>query len=105
MSLITQLDLFQQLSPPLDSELTDHYLEEFISLERRFVIRDWGPTELDAGQCCELLARILYHIDSGNLNRAKEFDECVKYILGDQVSHVITPRHDAIHIATVLRTI
>jgi hypothetical protein len=105
MPLITQRDLLQQVSPPLDGELTDRYLEEFISLERRFVMRDWGPAELDAGQCCELLARIFYHIDSGNLNRGKEFDQCMKYILGEQVPHAITPRHDAIHIATVLKTI
>jgi hypothetical protein len=105
MPLTTQRNLIKQLSPPIDAQLAEVYIEEFISLERRFILRDWGPAELDAGQCCEVLARILYHLDSGNLNRGKEFNECVGYLTNDQVPHTITPRHDAIHLAMVLKTI
>jgi hypothetical protein len=47
--------------------------DEFISAERRFIQRDWGPAELDGGQFCEILARTLYHQDSGNLNHTKNF--------------------------------
>jgi hypothetical protein len=80
-------------------------LNEFISLERRYVLRDWEPAELDGGQFAEILARIIYHLDSGNLNRSKDFEECVKYLENDQVQHSIIPRQHALHICRVLRTL
>lgn len=105
MGLIDKTTLLKELSPPLDSVLAEQLLNEFISLERRFVLGDWEPAELDGGQFAEILARIIYHIDSGNLNRGKGFDECVTYIENDQVTHQIAPRHSSIHLARVLRTI
>ncbi len=107
MALIEKAALLARLSPPLDALMCEQLLDEFISLERRYVLSDWEPAELDGGQFAEILARIIYHNDSGTLNRAKGFDDCVKYLENDTngVSHSITPRHDAIHIARVLRTI
>jgi hypothetical protein len=86
--------------------LTKALVEEFISLERRFIQRDWEPAQLDGGQFCEVLARIIYHKDSGNLNPNKDFDECMKYVEDDkgQNSHAVNPRRDALHICKVLRT-
>jgi hypothetical protein len=80
-------------------------LDEFISLERRYVLRDWEPAELDGGQFAEILARVLYHQDAGTLNPTKGFDECITYIQNETVSHRLVPRHDAIHIALMLRSI
>jgi hypothetical protein len=80
-------------------------VEEFVSAERRFIQRDWEPAELDGGQFCEILARILYHQDSGNLHQGKSFEDCVGYIENDKVPHAITPRHAALHIVRVLKTI
>lgn len=76
-------------------------------MERRYIQRDWEPAELDGGQFAEVLARILYHMDSGNLNQSKEFDDCLKYVEDDrtQNQHAIQPRRDALHLAKVLRTI
>jgi len=105
MALIDRPRLLQEISPPLDSFLCDQLLDEFVSQERRFIQRDWEPSQLDGGQFCEVAARILYHIDSGNLNLSKGFDDCAKYIESDQVAHKINPRHDAIHIIRVLRTV
>jgi len=51
------------------------------------------------------LARIYYHADSGNLSHTKGFDDCIGYIENDQVKHGIMPRHDALHVARVLRTV
>src|SRR6266566_8007657 len=104
MALIDKRTLLSRISPPLDALLTGQLLDEFISLERRFVLRDWEPAELDGGQFCEILARIFYHLDAGNLNPAKSFDECVKYLENDSVSHAMQPRHDVLHPARVLRT-
>lgn len=104
MSLVEKQRLISQLAPPLDSFLVTQLLDEFISLERRFIQRDWEPAELDGGQFCEVAGRIYYHVDSGNLNRTKELEKCLQYIESDQVLHSIQPRHDALHIARVLKT-
>ena len=105
MALIEARRLLAELSPPLDNLLCTQLLDEFVSAERRFIQRDWGPAELDGGQFCEVLARILYHQDSGTLAQSKAFDDCLKYIENDNVPHAVRPRHDALHIAKVLRTI
>jgi len=94
-----------QLAPPFHALLATQLVDEFVSMEQRFIQRDWEPTELDGGQFCEVLARILYHVDSGNLNLSKEFDGCIKHIQNDQVSHTILPRHIALHLCHVLQTI
>jgi len=57
---------------------------------------------LDGGQFCEVLGRIVYHQDSGNLNLTKELKECVAYVANDQVAHGVTPRSDALHLCKVL---
>lgn len=105
MGLVEKTQLIAQISPPLDHFLATQLVDEFTSMERRFIQRDWEPAELDGGQFSEILARILYHIDSGNLNRTKDFSDCLKYIETDTNPHAITPRHDALHLARVLRTV
>jgi hypothetical protein len=105
MPLVDKATLVAQLAPPLDPDLTKALVDEFISLERRFIQRDWEPAQLDGGQFCEVLGRILYHQDSGTLNLNKDFDECVKYIWDEknQNAHAMA-RQDANHISRVLRT-
>lgn len=107
MALIEKHSLIKRLSPPLDALLAGQLLDEFISLERRFVLRDWEPAELDGGQFAEVLARIVYHVDSSHLNQSKAFDECLSYVEDSRTSnsHNITPRQTALHLARVLRTI
>lgn len=105
MGLVERNQLVTKLSPPFDHLLATQLVDEFVSQERRYIQRDWEPAELDGGQFCEILARVLYHQDSGNLNRDKEFKECAAYIENDQVSHAITPRSDALNLIKVLRTI
>jgi hypothetical protein len=109
MGLIEKRTLVSELSPPLDNLLASQLLDEFISMEKRYIQRDWEPAELDGGQFCEVLARVFYHQDSGTLNVGKDFSECLGYIEDEknqhQNQHAIKPRHDAIHLARVLRTI
>jgi hypothetical protein len=104
MPLIDRGRLLAEISPPFDNLLCTQLLDEFISSERRFIQRDWEPSQLDGGQFSEVSARILYHIDSGNLSHSKEFNECANYIEDDKLPHAI-PRRDALHIIRVLRTI
>ncbi len=87
MGLVEKQILIGKLAPPLDLPLTEQLLDEFTSLERRYILRDWEPAELDAGQFCEILGRLLYHRDSGNLDRGRDFGDCFRYINNDQVTH------------------
>lgn len=105
MGLVERNQLVAKLSPPLDNLLVTQLVDEFVSQERRYIQRDWEPAELDGGQFCEALARILYHQDSGNVSRDKKFDDCAKYIQNEQVPHGITPRKTAIHFVRVLGTV
>jgi hypothetical protein len=47
------------LLDPLPSELADELLEEFKELRRRFLLRDWGPSELNGGRFAEVVLRVL----------------------------------------------
>jgi hypothetical protein len=105
MGLIEKGAMLAALSPPLDHLLASQLLDEFVSAERRYIQRDWEPAELDGGQFAEIAARIVYHQDSGTLNHAKEFGECLKYVEDDKLPHQIKPRHDTLHIARVLRNV
>jgi len=105
VGLVEKQQLLARISPPLDNLLAQQLLEEFISMERRYIQRDWEPTELDGGQFAEVLARILYHRDSGNLSQNKDFGDCLDYVEEDKNRHDIAPRRDALHVAKVLRTI
>ena len=106
MPLVDKATLVAEMAPPLEKTLTKALVDEFVSLERRFIQRDWEPAQLDGGQFCEVLARIIYHQDSGTLNPTKQSDECAKYIEDEknQHAHVMNPRHDALHVVKVLRT-
>src|SRR5260370_25156208 len=97
--------LVTQLAPPLDPQLTEQLVAEFISQEKRFIQRDWEPGQLDGGQFCEAWARILYHMDSGNLNRDKDDDKCLKYVENEQNNHLLQPRQTALHVARAIRLV
>lgn len=105
MPLLDKATIVRELSPPLDNLLATQLTDEFISAERRFIQRDWEPAELDGGQFCEICSRIYYHADSGILSQSKSLDDCLRYIENDNVDHFIQPRHDALHVAKVLRTV
>ena len=105
MGLVEKSALLAALSPPLDHLLATQLLDEFVSAEKRFIQRDWEPAELDGGQFAEVAARILYHKDSGNFSPSKDFGDCLKYVEDDKAQHKVLPRHDALHVARVLRNI
>jgi hypothetical protein len=105
MGLAERKFIVQNISPPIESLLANQLMDEFISMERRYIQGDWEPAELDGGQFCEVLARIMYHADSGNFNPSKSLDDCCKFIVNEQVTHLMPIRHDVIHIVQVLRTV
>jgi hypothetical protein len=103
--LVNKATLVSQLPPPLDSQLAQQLVDEFVSQEKRFIQRDWEPSQLDGGQFCEVMARIVYHQDFGNLNATKSVEECMGYIENEQVTHLLQPRQTALHLAKVIRTV
>ncbi|MEJ2905157.1 hypothetical protein WAE58_22115 [Pedobacter panaciterrae] len=104
MGLVEKNNLIAKLSPPFDHLLATQFVDEFISMERRFIQRDWEPAELDAGQFSEIAFRILYHLDSGNLSCTKEVKDCVRYFINNDVTHLLN-RKDVSHLSTVLHAI
>src|SRR6185436_10528419 len=104
MGLVEKHHIQNKLSPPLDALLVSQLLDEFISMERRFIQRDWGPAELDGGHFCEVLARILYHQDSGNTDFSRNMNDCLKYIEDSSNNHKYLPRTDLTHLVRVIRT-
>lgn len=100
-------DLFLQVCPPLDNQLVGGLVDEFISQERRYVLGDWEPATLDGGQFAEIASRIIYHVDSMNLNRRKSLNKCLKYVEDETCSnsHSFPQRRTALHLCKVIRTI
>lgn len=104
MPLIDKSTLVAKLAPPFDTFLATQLIDEFISLERRYILRDWEPAELDGAHFTEVLARILYHQDSGNLDTARDFGDCNKYVNNEQVRHNVN-RDDAKMLFMVLMVV
>jgi hypothetical protein len=105
---LNQAHIFANISPPLDSVLADLLLEEYLSLEKRFLLRDWEPATLDGGQFCEIAARCTYEVDSGQLNRKKGVNACLNYIENDSNRHAFpsrNPRKDALQLCKAIRLI
>lgn len=99
--------LLSCISPPLNAKLADLLFQEFIDIERRYVIGDWEPATLNAGQLVEVSARLIYHIDSGTLNMRKGVDPCLSYIedQNNNNKHMFPHRRSALHLAKTLRTL
>ena len=104
---VSKKDLVSQLCPPLDSQFVNGLINEFVSQERRYVLGDWEPATLDGGQFAEIASRIIYYMDSGNLNRRKGVDACLKYIEDENSSnsHSFPQRRTALHLCKIIRTI
>src|SRR5687768_1383730 len=104
MGLIERHTLIAAVAPPFDKFLATQLVDEFISMEKRFIQRDWEPAELDGGQFSEITARILYHLDSGNLNYNKDHNECIAYFENNHVTHALD-RREVGHFSKVLQSI
>jgi len=107
MPLIDKQNLLDHLAQRLDPILSEQLLGEYISQAKRFVLGDWEPATLDGGQFAEAAARIVYQVDSGNLDRLRSVDNCLAYVedARSQNQHSFPERKSALHICKVLRTI
>lgn len=107
MALVDKQQLLKELVPTLDAKLTDQLLSEYISQERRYILRDWEPATLDGGQFVEAAARIVFHKDSAKLDRRKKVDECLKYVEDPKGlnGHDFPDRKAGLHLCKILRAI
>lgn len=99
--------LQSSVCPPLDLSLVEQLVTEFLDVERRYFLGDWEPATLNGGQFAEVAARIIYHIDSGNLNARKPLSDCLRYVedTDNNNSHSFPQRRSALHLCRVLRTL
>jgi len=97
--------LLVHITPPLDGRLASLLINEYISLEGRFLLGDWEPATLDGGQFCEISARCIYHIDSANMNPTKTVDECLLYVEDQKNTnkHSFPSRKDALNLCKAIR--
>lgn len=107
-------ELAHLVSPPLDSTLIRQLLSEYQSLENRYVLGDWEPATLDAGQLSEAAARIVYHQDSGVVDHKRGLHECLCYLedsdrngqtLKSPNRHAFPDRKAALELAKVIRQV
>jgi len=105
--MIDTKNILALLCPPLNDQLAEGLIKEFISQEQRYVLGDWEPATLDGGQFAEIASRIIYHMDSRNLNLRKSVDRCLKYVENEKNSnsHSFPKRRTALHLCKVIRTI
>lgn len=105
MAYIDKSIIINDISPPLDKTLTIQLLDEYVSQEKRFILGDWEPATLDGGQFAEAAARILYHNDSGILDKRKGVNECLRYVedFNNSNTHLFPERKSALHLCKVLR--
>jgi hypothetical protein len=105
MPLIERKAIIAQLKVSIDPVLSTQLVDEFISIEKRYIQRDWEPAELDGGQFAEILSRILYSLDSQNQNfSTKSVHDCLEYVEDQQNKNKHNFRSkDVLHIAKALR--
>lgn len=105
--MVDKEDVIALICPPLNAELVEGLIDEFISQERRYVLGDWEPATLDGGQFAEVASRIIYHVDSENLNLRKGVNACLRYVEDENNSnpHSFPQRQAALHLSRVIRMI
>jgi hypothetical protein len=107
MPSLDKAAILAAICPPLDNRLAEQLFDEFVSLERRYVLREWEPATLDGGQFAEAASRLIYHQYSSTLNRRKSVHDCLSYVEDHNSSnpHHFPDRKAALHLAKVIRTI
>jgi hypothetical protein len=98
-------DLVNELAKAIDQTLAQQLVAEAIANEEAFKLKKWGSAELNGGRFAEVAARIMYSVDSRNVNLTKSVDDCFRYIENPSVSHGFPEPQAAIHLTKVIRSI
>jgi hypothetical protein len=63
---ISRASLETDLGAIVGSTLAKQLVSSYIEMQQRYFSGDWKPAELDGGHFCEVVARALYQVDTGN---------------------------------------
>jgi len=80
-------NLIKELSQIIDGSLGRQLVESYSEMQRRFLLQDWKPTELDGGQFCESIARAFYQLDSGHITNSQLPGEIISKLLDKSSPH------------------
>jgi hypothetical protein len=69
--ILTAAQLIHELSAIVDAALAKAIVESYVETQQRYLIGDWGPTELDGGRLCEAAARCIHQLDTGSVTHTK----------------------------------
>ncbi len=96
--------ILETLKRVIEPTLAKQLLAEYRTLEESFSTMKWKYSELDGGRFCEVVARLIYSVDSGNISHSKSVGDCIKYIQNEKVPHNFPERKAALLAARVIQT-
>lgn len=77
---LTPLQLINDLSTYVDADLAKIAIESYVEMQKRFLVGDWQPSELNGGTLCEAISRCLYQLDTGRVAK-KSVSQVRDYLL------------------------
>lgn len=99
-----QENFIHDLSRIIDGSLTRQVVESYGEMQRRFLLQDWKPTELDGGQFCEAIVRAFYQLDSGHITHSQLPSEITNKLLDESLPHKLNIK-DRTHFSKTLSLI
>jgi len=105
---ITPDQLKHDLAAIMDPFLAEQLVNSYTKMQQRYFVGDWGPAELDGGQFCEVVARAIYQLDTGNIAHellpGKICDQLLDRGKQPPITHILDSNY-RIHFCRVLQTI
>jgi hypothetical protein len=98
---LTSQQLIDELSKVVDRSIASIVIESYEEMQRRFLIGDWQPTELDSGRLCEAISRCLLQMDTGKVSHSKSVSDIRKILLDNKLTHNLKSK-DRHHITKVI---
>lgn len=101
MKALTAPQLIMELSKVVDPSLAEAVVGGYIEMQRRFIVGDWKPAELDGGRLCEAVARCIHQLDTSSVTHSKLPGKIRERLENESVAHLLNvkERH---HLAKVI---
>ncbi len=101
---LTSQQLIDELSNIIDRSLAIIVIESFEEMQKRFLVGDWQPTELDSGRLCEAISRSLLQLDTGKVSHTKTVAAIRETLLDNKIPHTLKSK-DRNHITKVVEVV
>jgi len=66
---MTSQEIKANLATVIDYSIADLVISSYVHMQQRYLVGDWVPAELNGGQFCEAVARAVYQLDTGTIER------------------------------------